>query len=151
ATHLAASRRRLTAAQRRWLGESGFDAAPGTFALVPDAAGTLARVLVGVAPSEPLAALAGLPRRRPGATYELAAEGVLADTALATLGWALGAYEFTRYRAAKRAPARLIVAADELARLAPLVEATARVRDLVNTPTQDMGPEQLGEAIKALA
>ena len=38
AAHLAASRRRLDAAQRRWLGESGFDAAPGTFALVPDAA-----------------------------------------------------------------------------------------------------------------
>jgi leucyl aminopeptidase len=151
ATHLAASRRRLTAAQRRWLAESGFDAAPGTFALVPDATGKLARVLVGVTRAEPLAALAGLPCHLPEATYELAAEGVLADTTLATLGWALGAYQFTRYRAAKRTPARLIVAADELARLAPLVEATIRVRDLVNTPTQDMGPEQLGEAIKTLA
>jgi len=151
AAHLAVSRRRLDATQRRWLGDSGFDAAPGTFALVPDAAGKLARVLVGVAPADPLAALAGLPCHLPEATYELAAEGVLADTALATLGWALGAYQFTRYRAAKRAPARLIVAAEELARLAPLVEATSRVRDLVNTPTQDMGPEQLGEAIKTLA
>ncbi len=34
AAHLAASRRRLTATQRRWLGESGFEATPGSFALV---------------------------------------------------------------------------------------------------------------------
>lgn len=150
AAHLAASRRRLTAAQRRWLGESGFEATPGSFALVPDSNGKLARVLVGVNPQEPLAALAGLPCTLPEANYQLASEGVLADPALAALGWALGAYQFTRYRKARRAPARLIVAADELARLAPLIEATELVRDLVNTPTEDMGPEQLGAAIKAL-
>jgi leucyl aminopeptidase len=150
AAHLAASRRRLTATQRRWLGENGFEATPGSFALLPDAAGKLARVLVGVNPEDPLAALAGLPCSLPDADYQLASEGVLADPSLAALGWALGAYQFTRYRPAKRAPARLIVAADELARLAPLVEATRQVRDLVNTPTEDMGPEQLGAAIKAL-
>ena len=149
--HLAASRRRLAAAQRRWLGESGFDAAPGTFALLPDAAGKLARVLVGVATADPLAALAGLPCHLPVGDYELAAEGVLKDKSLAMLGWALGAYQFTRYRQPRRAPARLIVTTDERATLAPLVEATDRVRDLVNTPTEDMGPEQLGEAVKALA
>jgi len=149
--HLAASRRRLTAMQRRWLGESGFEATPGAFALVPDETGKLARVLVGVDPGDALAALAGLPCSLPEASYELADEGVLRDPSLAALGWALGAYQFTRYRPAKRAPARLIVSADELARLAPLVGATAQVRDLVNTPTEDMGPAQLGEAIKSLA
>ncbi len=150
ASHLAASRRRLTAAQRRWLSESGFEATAGSFALVPDSTGKLARVLVGVNPQEPLTALAGLPCCLPEANYQLANEGVLKDSSLAALGWALGAYQFSRYRAPKRASARLLVEADELARLAPLIEATHRVRDLVNTPTEDMGPEQLGAAIKAL-
>lgn len=150
AAHLAGTRRRLTAAQRRWLGESGFEAAPGTFALVPDPAGKLVRVLVGVDPSDPLAALAALPCALPEATYHLAAEGVLADAALAALGWALGAYQFGRYRQPKRSPARLAVGAAELQQLAPLVEATAQVRDLVNTPTEDMGPAQLSEAIRQL-
>jgi len=150
AAHLAGTRRRLTAAQRRWLGESGFEAAPGTFALVPDPAGKLVRVLVGVDPSDPLAALAALPCALPEATYHLAAEGVLADAALAALGWALGAYQFGRYRQPKRSPARLAVSAAELQQLAPLVEATAQVRDLVNTPTEDMGPAQLSEAIRQL-
>ena len=150
AAHLAASRRRLTAAQRRWLGESAFEASPGSFALLPDSAGKLARVLVGVSSGDALGALAGLPCSLPRGNYQLASEGVPLDRTLATLGWALGAYQFTRYRQAKRAPAQLVLEADELAAVAPLVEATCRVRDLVNTPTEDMGPEQLGAAIKAL-
>src|SRR5690348_14757189 len=94
AAHYAATRRRLSAAQRRWLGDSGFEAAAGTFALVPDPTGKLVRVLAGADASDPLAALAALPCALPDASYHLAAEGVLGDTALAALGWALGAYQF---------------------------------------------------------
>ena len=150
AAHYAASRRRLTAAQRRWLGDCGFAAAPGTFALVADHGGKLARVLVGVDAQDAFGALAALPASLPEATYHLAAEGVLADPNLAMLGWALGAYQFTRYRQPKRAPARLGVTTAELHQLAPLVEATRQVRDLVNTPTEDMGPKQLADAVKQL-
>jgi len=150
AAHYAASRRRLTAAHKRWLGDSGFAAAPGTFALLSDAAGKLVRVLVGVEPRQPLAALAALPFGLPEATYHLADEGVLDDRSQAALGWALGAYQFGRYRQPKRAPAQLAVSAAELQALAPLVEATTLVRDLVNTPTEDMGPEQLSDAIRRL-
>ena len=150
AAHYAASKRRLTAAQRRWLSDNGFAAAAGTFALLSDAAGKLVRVLVGVDPQQPLGALAALPGCLPEATYHLADEGVLADRHQAALGWAFGAYQFNRYRQPRRAPARLAVTRAELQRLAPLVEATALVRDLVNTPTEDMGPEQLSEAIRQL-
>ncbi len=150
AAHYAATRRRLDAAQRRWLDANDFTAAAGTFVLLSSVAGKLARVLVGVDPANPQAALAGLPCNLPEADYHLAAEGVLDDPAQAMLGWALGAYQFNRYRPSKRAPARLVVSAAELAQLAPLVDATALVRDLVNTPTEDMGPEQLGDAIRQL-
>jgi leucyl aminopeptidase len=148
--HLAACRRRLSAPQRRCLSDNGFTAATGTFALLNDAAGKLMRVVVGVDVAEPLAALGLLPCGLPEGDYQLADEGVLTDTNQAALGWALAAYQFTRYRQAKRAPARLAVSAEDLAQLAPLVKATACVRDLVNTPTEDMGPEQLGEAIRKL-
>jgi leucyl aminopeptidase len=150
AAHYAATRRRLSAAQRRWLGDSGFAATPGSFALLSDPAGKLVRVLVGVDPHDSLTALAALPCSLPEANYHLAAEGVLSDPIQAALGWALGAYQFTRYRQPKRAPARLAVAAAELQQLAPLVQATAQVRDLVNTPTEDMGPKQLADAVKQL-
>ncbi|HTH68011.1 MAG TPA: leucyl aminopeptidase family protein [Rhodanobacter sp.] len=150
AKHYAATRKRLTAAQRRWLTDSGFAAAPDTFALLADDAGKLVRVLAGVDARAPLTALAALPCALPEANYHLADEGVLDDPLQAALGWALGAYQFGRYRQPKRAPARLVVSSADLAQLAPLVEATAQVRDLVNTPTEDMGPAQLADAVRQL-
>ncbi len=148
--HFAACRRRLSAPQRRTLADTGFAAAPGAVALLTDPTGKLVRVLVGVDAGDPLAALAALPCSLPEGDYHLAAEGVLGDSLLPALGWALGGYQFTRYRKAKRAPARLAVPADQMKQLAPLVQATRQVRDLVNTPTEDMGPQQLAAAIKQL-
>jgi leucyl aminopeptidase len=150
AAHYNAARRRLTAAQRRWLADNAFEAKPGHIGLLSDANGKLVRVLVGVHAGHALSALAALPRRLPEAVYHLAQEGVLADRRQAALGWAFGAYEFTRYRKPKRGPAQLAVPADDLRALAPLIAATTQVRDLVNTPTEDMGPKQLADAIKQL-
>ena len=150
ASHLAATRKRLDTAQRNWLDENGFDAKPGSVCLLSDANGKLARVVVGVDRQDPLAALAALPMTLPVGDYAIAAEGVALDPSLAALGWALGAYQFTRYRKAKRAAATLAVDAKTFATLAPLIEATALVRDLVNTPTEDMGPKQLADAVKRL-
>jgi leucyl aminopeptidase len=150
AAHLAATRRRLTAAQRRWLVDNRFEAAPGTHAMLSDPSGKLVRVLVGVDAMDTLGALAALPCSLPDANYHLAAESVLTDPVHAVLGWALGAYQFNRYRKPKRVPARLTVCAADLQQLAPLVEATSQVRDLVNTPTEDMGPKQLADAVKQL-
>ena len=150
AAHFAATRRRLTAAQRRSMADNGFQPVAGRVALLHDAAGKLVRVLVGVDATDPLGALAALPASLPEGSYHLAGEGVLTDTQQAALGWALGAYQFTRYRAARRAPAQLAIPAAELAALLPLVQATAQVRDLVNTPAEDMGPKQLAEAIELL-
>jgi leucyl aminopeptidase len=150
AAHLTATRKRLSAVQRAWLDDNGFDARPGGVCLLPDANGKLARVIVGVDAHDPLAALAALPMSLPPGDYSIAAEGIALDAQLAALGWALGAYQFTRYRKAKRAPATLAVDAKTLAVLEPLVDATQLVRDLVNTPTEDMGPKQLAEAVKQL-
>ncbi|RDS82753.1 leucyl aminopeptidase family protein [Dyella monticola] len=150
ATHLTATRKRLSAAQRSWLDETQFDAQPGSVRLIPDANGKLARVIVGVDAADPLAALAALPFMLPPGEYALASDGVTLHAQLAALGWALGAYQFTRYRTPKREPAALAVRADTLAALTPLIEATYLVRDLVNTPTEDMGPKQLADEVKQL-
>jgi len=149
-SRLTAACRRLDTAQRRWLDVNGFDAKPGTVALLPDANGRLVRVLAGVDGAAPLAALAGLPTTLPPGVYQLDPDSLSLDPVQAALGWALGAYAFTRYRKADREPATLAVEPAVLAAVQPLAEATTLVRDLVNTPTEDMGPEQLGDAIKAL-
>src|SRR5262249_48911041 len=95
--------------------------------------------------------LSSLPLRLPEADYALDARGLALDDADAALGWALGSYQFTRYRKASRKAARLAVT-DEIANaVRPIVEATFRVRDLVNTPTEDMGPGELAGEVRDLA
>ncbi len=150
ANSLAACKRRLNARQRRWLDASDFQPLAGRVLLLPDEKGVVERVLVGVHRHDPLWALAALPWQLPAGRYRLADEGVPPDAGLAALGWALGAYRFTRYRKPGRDPARLLVPRAVKTAVAPTVEAVTRVRDLVNTPTCDMGPEQLADAVKIL-
>ena len=69
----------------------------------------------------------------------------------AALGWGMGAYLFDRYLKPKREAARLVVERGVLRAVAPQLEAVCRVRDLVNTPTEDMGPAELASTIKQLA
>lgn len=67
------------------------------------------------------------------------------------LGWALGAYQFTRYKAAKAVPALVWDDRCDKPRIKALVQAITMLRDLVNTPANDMGPADLEAAAKALA
>ena len=134
-----------------WIGASGFDAAPGTFCLLPDAQGKVRRVLAGIAAAEDLYALAALPFKLPEGSYRLDDSGVALGAARAALGWGLGAYQFTRYRKAVRAPARLAVDTAVLRTIEARIDGVSQVRDLVNTPTEDMGPAELAAAVKSLA
>jgi len=139
-------------ATRRWATANGFTGAAGTFCAVPGADGALSKVLVGMADAPDLYALAHLPQALPDGEYALAEGSVAVDPARAALGFALGAYQFTRYRAAKRAPSRLLLPAgvDGLA-LRALVGASSLVRDLVNTPTEHMGPADLASTASGIA
>ena len=74
------------------------------------------------------------------------------DARLAALAFALGAYQFTRYRKAEARNVRLVVPdgvdGDDLTRIA---EGVTLARDLINTPSNDMGPAELEDAARALA
>ncbi len=141
---------RLSARQRRQAAACGFDASPGSFCVLHDAGGDAARVLCGVDPESPPFALGAFPFRLPAGDYRL--EGEALSAADAALGWSLGSYRFDRYLAgAPCQPARLLVPRAVLREVAPLLEAITRVRDLVNTPAQDLGPEQVCEAVRAVA
>lgn len=138
---------------RRWLTTTGFKAKPGSFSLIPGADGQLQAVVVNISQADDLWALGGLPAALPEGDYALDAAGL--DTRQIerlTLGWALGAYQFARYKAPKRAMARLILnPACAAGRIENVVAAVTLVRDLINTPAEDLMPEQLAEATQALA
>ena len=135
----------------QWARASDFHAEPGSFCLLPDAQGNLKRVLAGIAIAEDLYALASLPARLPPGTYRLDDIAVALDADRIALGWGLGAYQFTRYRKPRRQPAKLAIDATTMRAVEARLDATQRVRDLVNTPTEDMGPAELADAIRQLA
>ena len=74
------------------------------------------------------------------------------DVRLAALAFALGGYQFTRYRKAEARNVQLVLPAgvegDDLTRI---IEGVTLCRDLTNTPSNDMGPAELEAAARALA
>jgi leucyl aminopeptidase len=147
--HWPAREKKLSARERRWARASGFNASPGTFCMLPDAHGDAARVLTGVDASVPMFALGAFPCLLPAGEYRL--DNDLISPADAALGWALGAYRFSRYVGEPPAPPRLNLPREALDEVAPLADAICKVRDLINTPSEDMDPPQLCEAVRALA
>ena len=87
----------------------------------------------------------------PEADYVLAnpVKGRAAE--LACLGWAMGAYGFDRYKSVEDRPCLILPEEVDKAALDAVVEAIWLARDLVNTPAEDMGPDQLAMAVKSLA
>ena len=75
------------------------------------------------------------------------------DPSAAALGWMLGQYRFDRYRKDDPVEPRILLTPDAARRdeLVRLAEATALVRDLVNTPASDCGPADLEAAAEAVA
>ncbi len=136
---------------RHWLIATAFKAKPGSFNLIPDADGRLRAVIAGIVKADDLWALGNLPAALPEGNYRL--DGAFDPWRLErmTLGWALGAYQFTRYKTPKRPMAKL--ALDPVSdgdRIRRQIAAVTLTRDLINTPAEDMMPEHLAEAMLAL-
>src|SRR5690606_34600350 len=74
------------------------------------------------------------------------------DPDLAALGLLLGGYVFTRYGRKPGAEIRFGLSRDvDPAKVTRLAEGCFLARDLINTPANDMGPEALENAVRALA
>ena len=87
---------------------------------------------------------------RPGALPGLLPPGVYRfanaphDIRLAALAFALGSYRFSRYRKNDVPNVRLVPPEGvDIADIARMAEAATLARDLINTPSNDMGPEEL--------
>ena len=140
--------------EQTYVRAAGYEPKPGRHLIVPKADGTLAGVLFGIeATDDTLKDLfrpAHLAGALPPGLYRFA--NAAHDARLAALGFALGAYQFTRYRKAESRNVRLVVPddvdGDDLTRI---VEGVTLARDLINTPSNDMGPDELEAAARALA
>lgn len=134
----------------QWMLANGYDGGPGSHLSLPGVDGDLAGAVLGIGdPLDPFS-YAHAPYLLPGGEWELSGEIDTAELRAFELGWGLGSYRFDRYKDAPRKPAQLVLSSmDDEVR--DVLAACARVRDLVNTPTQDMGPEQLEEVARDIA
>ena len=136
---------------RQWVKAAGFKATPGSHCLVPDRSGDLNLVLAGSRDDGPLYQLGSLAGILPRGSYHLADEPDPAEAVQLYLGWGLGVYRFDRYKKHPAAAAKLILPREISAQVQSLLNAQNLVRDLINTPTEDMGPDQLEAVISDLA
>jgi leucyl aminopeptidase len=154
AANFAQATQDLDARARAFVQAAGFEPKAGKHLSVPDAEGKLSAVLFGLEDADDPArdlfrpgALAGL---LPAGTYRFA--NAPHDARLAALAFALGNYQFSRYRKPQERNVRLVVPdgvdCEDLSRI---VEAVTLARDLTNTPSNDMGPAELEAAARALA
>ena len=142
-------RRELPAELRNWADANDFKAQAGRQLVLPGSKGEVKQVLVGADGSDPFA-LGKLCRSLPAGAYAL--EERVSNPDLAALGWCLESYGFRRYGKLLPPVARL-VCPKGIDREAVLRAARASfmVRDLVNTPASDMGPDELEQAARAVA
>ena len=148
-TQLAAWRTTQSATVNAWIDAQGFAAGAGSLLLLPGEDG-LAGAVIGIGdPLDPYS-YAHAPFGLPAGDWQLASDlSADARTAL-QLGWGLGSYRFDRYKQPARKPARLVLPQADAEAL-DLLTASLQVRDLVNTPTEHMGPDELEAAVRELA
>ena len=152
---LSKLKRTLSRQEAGWVKANRFEAGEGQTLLLPNAKGAVSRVLFGLGSSKGGAALdpflpGQLSTSLPDGTY--AFEDGLPAPRLAALGWALNAYKFTRYKSAKPAAARLEVPDGvDGADVRLIAEGARLARDLINTPAEDMGPDELEAEVRRLA
>jgi leucyl aminopeptidase len=135
-----------------WLQDNAFKADAHTFCIVPDSKGKMSQIIVGLPPHPDLFAFAHLPLSLPEGAYHMQDNEHLLDKIDVELGWGLGAYQFTDYKKAKRAPARLVWRKQtDLKATTDLIAAIYLTRDLINVPADDMNPAALADSVKQIS
>ena len=140
----------LSGPQRAALAAQKFAAEGYAHAIIPD--GDSWFVVSGVADCEQLSSwcMAKLAEVLPAGTYRRAG----GDPGAALFGWVSGQYRFDRYRSEPGSEGPRILLTAQVKAIDPALAeaaAVALVRDLVNTPAEDMGPAQLEAQAAVLA
>jgi leucyl aminopeptidase len=146
-------RERLPETARAYADAAGFKPDAGAHLILPDAKGGLFGALFGLGKrtakhADPLL---------PGKLAAVLPEGdwkfaeAPRDARLAAIAFALGAYRFAKYREDKKKKPRLVLPAGvDAAEVSRIAQAVYLARDLVNTPSNDLGPAELEAAIRTL-
>lgn len=143
-------KREQTKTLKQWLSASRFEPKGNRILMLPGARGPKG-VLLGRSDNGPWT-WASTANRVPDGRYWIEHPLEPAEATEAAIGWALSRYRFDRYKSDPRKEKRELVwpegaDKDEVRRI---VESIAAVRDRINTPASDYGPDDLVSDMQAL-
>ena len=141
----------LPQGHRQWVEVSGFKAKAGQFCTMPGEGNSAPSCVFGMHNNGWLKQLAPLLKKLPEGIYRLQCNWDREQRLMASLGWGLAAYRFDRYKKNNKSQAELLLDEDIDKNVRALCDAQCLVRDLVNTPTEHMGPQQLADAVSGQA
>ncbi|WP_303827069.1 leucyl aminopeptidase family protein [Asticcacaulis taihuensis] len=144
----------LKPAQAKFLTLKGFTGKAGSLIVLPEESGCRAWFGLGARKNYTSMTFRALPSQLPKGLWALQYDAEL-DAAAIHVAWGLGAYSFTRYKSGST-PSEVRLddsALDEATKTAVAREVRAHnlVRDLVNTPTNDMGPAEIEAEARRIA
>ncbi len=137
------------AAAKQWLRTINFlGTKAGSVALIPRCDGQLKQAIIVLNDEADFWSFGTLPDILPAGHYHYAEPQSINLLHRAVMAWGLGAYEFTKYKASTKPLAQLLLPAEiDADVLEAKLTAVYRVRDLINTPTEAMGPAELAHAV----
>lgn len=137
---------------RNWINATNFKAKSCEVCLLPNAGGELEKVLVGMGPEEDTWVFGHLSATLPKGHYHIESQLTKDQLKHAVLAWGLGSYQYTPYKQCSPLEAKLLwpEAVDAVA-LEMTLTSLFLVRDLINTPTEDMGPSELADCAMRVA
>jgi len=132
----------------QWLQATQFRGEAGNISLLPDESGKLSRVICCLSDANHFWGAGSLPYHLPEGEYYFDMESDRYSNF--AIAWGLGAYQFTRYKKPTRRPAQLVLS-NHQKHVTNIVDSIYWVRDLINTPTDDMGPSELAHTALQLS
>ncbi len=140
------------ALHRGWLQSLGLTGKADDFAVLPGRDGKAAGAVLVLSAEPTLWDFGALATKLPAGTWKLTDTASVSPTDVA-VAIGLGAWRFERYRSKKGKPGPKIVWPEKAdkARATAMIEAVSLARDLITTPSSDMGPAELAAAAQALA
>jgi len=134
---------------KNWVNTQQFTAKPDTWCQIPSSQGTIEKILIGNRDKNDVFFIGSLASALPKNIYTLEE-----FHPLAALAWGMGAYQFTKYKTPSDNINQLLLPKNKAFQSQWIIQqlkAIYLIRDLINTPTEEMGPEELGEAASRLA
>ncbi len=134
--------------ERNSLKAQQFDGCIGNMGVITDADGMISKIYVGAAENTtPALAIASVVISLPEGRYSL--EKPLPQAAM--VAWSLAQYQFDKYKPNPKAPRVLNLIAKDVEAVVAEAAAVFLVRDLINTPANDLGPEALANVLASVA